>query len=68
MSTKLGAELKVGDTIAIWWRPGRDTITSLVPYKGPLEHLFPEGAQIAGFALNKCGMTIENDHSFEIIA
>lgn len=61
-----GASLKVGDTVAVWWRPKRDTITALRPYTGPLAHLFPKGAQIAEFALLRGGMTIDNDDSYEV--
>jgi hypothetical protein len=60
MMTVSGSELKVGDTIEVWWTPRRDTIVGLKPYTGPLANLFPEGAQIAEFALLKTGMTIDN--------
>ena len=66
--TVFGKELRVGDTIVVWWSPGRDTITELRPYDGPLAHLFPEGAQLAEFALNTTGMTIDNSAFFELIA
>jgi hypothetical protein len=61
-----GSELRVGDTIGVWWNPHRDTITELRPYRGPLLHLFPKGAQIARFAILKVGMTIDNSDRFEI--
>jgi hypothetical protein len=33
MATIISAEaLQVGDTIAVWWNPNRDTITALRPY------------------------------------
>ena len=67
MSTVFGSDLKVGDTIKVWWQPNRDRIVGLYPYVGPLEYLFPEGAQTAAFALNKCGMTIDNNHPYEVI-
>lgn len=66
---KLGAELRPGDTIAVFWSPGRDTIMSLRPYEGPLVAIFtkqPPGAQLAQFALNKVGMTIENGDIFTV--
>jgi hypothetical protein len=65
MSTVLGSELRVGDTIEVWWAHGRDTITGLRPYRGPLAYLFSEGAQLASFALNRSGMTIDNADTFE---
>ena len=55
-----GRALQVGDTIEVWWQPRRDTITSLRPYTGPLQHVFPRGAQVATFALLGGGMTIDN--------
>ena len=63
-----GNELQVGDTIAVWWAGGRDTITELRPYTGPLSNLFPYGAQIASFAVNRSGMTIDNGDVYEVIA
>jgi hypothetical protein len=59
-----GKELQIGDTIEVWWTPGRDTVTTLRPYSGPLANLFPDGAQIAGFALLGTGMTIDNAERF----
>ena len=60
-----GADLRVGDTIKVWWQPGRDTITGLYPYVGRLAHLFPAGALIAAFALNPNGMTIDKAGMYE---
>ena len=66
--TVLGADLRVGDTIEVWWTPNRDLITSLRPYNGPLAHLFPHGAQLAEFALLRSGMTIDNGDEFELVS
>lgn len=52
-----GANLRVGDTIEVWWAGNRDTVTALRPYTGPLACL--KGARLAEFALLKTGMTIE---------
>ena len=65
---KRGDALRAGDTIKVWWRPGRDTIISLRPYRGRLVYLFTDGAQIAEFAILKCGMTIENGEDYETIS
>lgn len=62
-----GKDLRVGDTIETWWAPGRDTITELRPYRGPLAYLWPEGARIAAFALFKVGMTIEPQADFVVL-
>lgn len=71
MKTVLGSELKVGDTIEVWWsphrgKPNRDVITKLVPYTGKLAYLFPKGAQLADFMFNAAGMTIDNDESYNV--
>jgi hypothetical protein len=60
-------ELRVGDTIRVWWQPGRDTVTALAPYKGRLKCL-GETAQIAFFALLQSGMTISANDRFEVVA
>ena len=67
MGRILGSDLKVGDTIEVWWVPRRDTITALQPYTRPLAHIFPKGALLADFAINQSGMTIERDHDFAVI-
>lgn len=67
-----GSELRVGDVLHVWWNrkemasPNCDPIIGLRPYKGPLENLWPEGAQIASFTHNKVGMTIENNNYYEV--
>lgn len=62
-----GSALKVGDALSVWWSPKTDIITELVPYEGALKHLFPEGAQLASFAILKTGMTIDNSDYYEIV-
>lgn len=59
-----GIELRVGDTIEVWWSPRRDTITSLRPYTGPLKHIFTSGASIAEFALLNGSMTIDHNETY----
>jgi hypothetical protein len=61
------AELKVGDTIAVWWGIKRDTIIGLRPYVGPLAELLGEGTKIADFALFKPGMTLEANNQYQRI-
>lgn len=63
-----GDRLRVGDTITVWWTPQRDTIIDLKPYHGPLASLFPQGAQLATFAILKTGMTINNAERYDRIA
>ena len=55
---KDGRDLREGDTIETWWRPGRDTITRLRPYRGPYEQGICKDARIASFAILTTGMTI----------
>ena len=62
-----GGELKAGQCVKVWWAPGRDTITKLAPYNGPLSYLFKDGAQIAEFAQLKGGMTIDNSDFYEVV-
>lgn len=64
---KTTAQLKVGDTIEVWWRPGRDTITALKPYDGALLETLGKGTKLADFALNKFGMTLEAGAIFEVV-
>ena len=64
----LGTKLRIGDTIAVWWKPGRDTITALRLYTGAHYDLWDGKARIADFALNKTGMTIEPRSRYEVIA
>jgi hypothetical protein len=42
-------EVKVGDTLEIWWAPHRDTVVAIRPYTGRLECL--KGGWIFRFAL-----------------
>ena len=65
---KTTAQLRVGDTIKVWWAPGRDTIVSLRKYDGPLLHLLGKGTKLAEFALLKSGMTLEAGAVFETIS
>ena len=58
-------DLKLGDTIKVWWAPGRDTIIAMHPYTGPLLHILGEGTMLADFALNPTGMTLESIGMFE---
>ncbi len=52
-------DLRVGDTILVWWNQGRDTIIRLTPYTGPLLAVLGEGTLLADFALSPTGMTLE---------
>ena len=61
------AKLKVGDTIEVWWGNGRDTITYLKPYDGPLLGLLGRGTKLSSFALNQTGMTLEAGAMFNVI-
>lgn len=67
MTAILGSALRVGNTIDVWWQPGRDMITDLKPYTGPLRYIWKHGAQIATFAIFRTGMTIDNAESYIVI-
>ncbi len=71
INTVAGRDLKVGDVLKVWWRPGRDTITTIEPYKGPYESMFQkesDGASIARFAVWTLGMTIPHNEAYDVIA
>lgn len=68
MERVFGSELQPGDTIEVWWAPNRDTITALKHYTGVYRDDILKGAQLAAFALNKTGMTIEAGALFTRIA
>lgn len=51
-------ELKIGDTLIVWWKPGRDTITDIKR---------ESGKTYAIFAINKIGMTLEDNLLYETI-
>lgn len=61
-----GKDLNIRDCIEVWWSKHQDLIISLEPYRGPLEYLWPTGAQIAEFATG-VKMTIGNDEEFKRI-
>ena len=64
----LGSELRIGDTIKVWWTPGRDTIVEFHPASAETNAIFlPEGARVAIFAINAAGMTIPNEQMHEVI-
>ena len=63
-----GRDLKVGDTVAVWWANGRDTITAMRPYGETKMDIDMSEARIAEFAINQGGMTIMPDSTFEVIA
>ena len=64
---KYGFELQVGDTLKVWWRPGRDTISKMSlydgPYKGQKDFI---GARIAQFTVRTLMMTILAQDVFDV--
>ena len=67
-----GQDLRVGDTIDVWWAPGRATIIELELYEGPLYHLLKGNAEgeprIAKFTVGKGGMTIPPGTIYEVVS
>jgi hypothetical protein len=57
-----GSDLKKDDMLILWF--GRQRVTQLEPYNGPIAHLFKEGAQIATFDTGK-RMTIDNGDYYD---
>ena len=66
MTKTRGIDLKVGDTVEVWWLPGGDQIIHLSDYIGPLNHLFPMGAKTACFMFGANGMTIDNSAFYNV--
>lgn len=63
-----GADLRVGDTIEVWWKDKRDTIRQLMPYNPPAACGLPPGKwQTAYFAINGIGMTIGPDTTYTVL-
>ena len=65
-----GKDLRVGDTVKVWWAPKKDTITGFGEYKGRYTHEAPwKGARIAYFALLpvRSGMTILAGDRYEVL-
>lgn len=79
MSSKLGIDLKVGDTIKVWWSsktnwPNRDTIVSIrrltdtdltKPSTKRMLEVFPGGYAFATF-LSGVSMTIDFEDYYEM--
>lgn len=61
-------ELRVGDTIRVWWPPGRDTIVRLDPVCRAVAGGAGEGTLLADFVLSPTGMTLEAGAWFERVA
>lgn len=57
-------DLCVGDTIEVWWKPGKDTITAISPYDGNLSDIM---CGVATFALSEVGMSLEIGSYFEVV-
>ena len=59
--------VRVGDTVKVWWAPRRDTVTAFEPYDGKLAHFWPAGVRIARFAILTGGMTVGNDEDVSVL-
>lgn len=57
-------DLRVGDTIEVWWKSGRDTILEIKPYIGDLADIM---CGIATFAVWGIGMSLEKGQTFEVV-
>lgn len=56
---KTANELEKGDALRVWWKPGVDIITEIVK----------EGNHHAAiFAIQECGMTLEDHLLYEVVA
>lgn len=67
MSDKIfGSSLRIGDTIKIWFKPYRVTVTSLDTHPDP-NGVFNGDARLAKFGQTDLGMTIEPNARFELL-
>lgn len=62
-----GRDLRVGDTIDVWWGTRRDTIWAMRPITGPLAATTLKDARVASFTQINSGMTILADQMFEVV-
>lgn len=64
-----GRDLKIGDTVKVWWTPGRDTITRFEEYTGVYKDKKEwNGVRIVKFAINNTGgMTVFPHEIFELV-
>lgn len=60
-----GSELRVGDTIKYYTDGRTDTVMSLRPHPDPA-NIWNGKAQIATFAINQLGMTIDPQQVFTV--
>jgi len=58
-------ELKIGDTIEVWWAPRKDRIVNIRPYDGMLDCM--KGGFILEFAQNNTGMTAAPKEYFTLL-
>jgi hypothetical protein len=58
-----GKDLREGDIIEVWWKPGREQIIELLPYTGPFDFI----CCIAKFGVSPVGMSIESENYYEVV-
>src|SRR5438046_3416879 len=63
----MGRDVQVGDELKVWWPPYKDTVVEILPYSGPMDVLYRAGARRMIFAINKQGLTMENDEMYDVI-
>jgi len=62
------SEIKVGDVLLLWTENGKPySVKAIVPYRGPLAYLWPEGVRSATFAAGLPGITLGNNELWEIV-
>lgn len=66
MTHKSGNEVKVGDTLRVWFNGGEAQVKALHPYRGPLLDLLGEGSQIASFHACPIEMSLSSKSQYEI--
>ncbi len=70
MTHIFGRDLQINSRVKTWFMPGGTFVLSIDMYRGPLEHLWPDGARIVSFASctrsGSTGMTVGNDELLEL--
>lgn len=66
MANKSGSEVKVGDTLKVWFNGGEAQVKALQPYGGPLLDLLGEGSQMASFHACPVEMSLSSKSQYEV--
>ncbi len=63
---KRGRFIQVGDIVQVWWKPHRDVVQKITPFKGCFHKVLGEGTCIAQFVNSKMAVTIQGDEYYRV--